>query len=333
MIAVTGAAGFIGSNTCRALACGHQADVIAIDDLDKAAKLRNLAGIPLRDVISRGDFDCMLQRGDRWLGNVEAVIHLGACTDTRQANPGYMFSVNTLFSRVLLDACLSHRVPFLYASSAAVYGLERHFAEDPVNERPRSLYAWSKATFDWHVRKVITGANIPITGLRFFNVYGPGEWHKGPMASLIFQLHRQVVQEASVSLYGNVPSCADGEQRRDFIAVSDAVLVMLWFLEHSGISGIFNVGTGTAISFNDVARLVLNQHGRGVISYVPLPASLHSSYQILTLADLRALRAAGYARTMTDPTVGIPAYLMQLSASQDAPATVADTRPAGIPRR
>ncbi len=313
MIVITGGTGFIGSNVCRALAGQYGADVAVVDELTDSAKLQNIEGVPLVDVISCPDFDRILRHGDRWMRRVDAVIHLGACTDTREHNRSYVFATNTHFSKLVLDACISHRVPFLYASSGAVYGLARRFAEDSENEQPRGAYACSKAAFDRHVRKIIPVTGSPVTGLRYFNVYGPGERHKGLMASLIYQLHEQVAESGRAWLFGDLGGCADGEQRRDFIAVADVVRVTLWFLGQTGTSGIFNVGTGVATSFNDIAKLVIDHHGGGVIDYVPLPASLRRSYQILTRADLRALRAAGYPHAMTEPAAGIRAYLRQLS--------------------
>jgi len=314
MIVVTGGAGFIGSNLCRALAGRGRADVAVVDELSDPAKRRNLAGVPIVEVISPAELDRILRRGDRWLARAEAVVHQGACTDTRQTDWRAVFATNVRFSKLVLDGCVSRGVPLLYASSAAVYGLARRFSENPENERPRGLYACSKAAFDRHVRKVLPGVGSPVIGLRYFNVYGARERHKGPMASLVHQLHEQVSASGRVSLFGSLGSCADGEQQRDFIAVDDVVRVILWFLERTGVSGIFNVGSGVATSFNDVAKLVVDHHGAGSIEYVPLPASLRGSYQIFTRADLRALRAAGFTQAMTDPVVGIRAYLRQLSA-------------------
>jgi ADP-L-glycero-D-manno-heptose 6-epimerase len=313
MIVVTGGAGFIGSNLSRALACERRAEVVVVDRTGDPAKLRNLAGIPLVEVVSPVDLARILRRGDRWTARVEAVLHQGGCTDTLETDWRYVFATNVRFSKLLLDACVSRRLPFLYASSAAVYGSARRFCEEPDNERPRGLYACSKAAFDRHVRRILPTVGSPVIGLRYFNVYGTGEAHKGRMASLVYQLHQQATTSGRLRLFGGLDGCADGEQRRDFVVVGDVVQVTLWALEQAKVSGILNVGSGTATSFNQVARLVI-EHCGGALEYVPLPASLRASYQLFTEADLRSLRAAGCTWPMTRPAAGIGDYLRQLSA-------------------
>jgi ADP-L-glycero-D-manno-heptose 6-epimerase len=214
---------------------------------------------------------------------------------------------------LLLDACTVRRVPFIYASSSAVYGASGRFTEDPANEMPVSAYARSKAYFDQHVRNILADIRSPVTGLRFFNVYGLGEEHKGPMASVVYQMHEQARQNGKVEVFADLPGCADGEQQRDLITIGDAVRVTLWFLTQASRPGIYNVGTGEAVSFNDIAELVLAHRGGGTIDYVPLPVRLRETYQILTKADLRALREAGYPHALTSPEAGIRADLQQLS--------------------
>jgi ADP-L-glycero-D-manno-heptose 6-epimerase len=313
MIVVTGGAGFIGGNLCRTLAGRQKADVVVVDNVDSPVKLQNIEGLPLTDLLNPVQFIDILRRDDRWAAKIEAVIHQGACTDTRETDWRYIFATNVRFSKLVLNACLSRRTPLIYASSAAVYGLSRSFREEPENEQPRGFYAASKALFDRRVRNVVATAGSPVVGLRYFNVYGTGEAHKGPMASLIYQLHEQVRISGRAVLFGGLHGCPDGEQQRDFIAVEDVVRVTIWFLEHAGRSGIFNVGAGVATSFNTVANLVTGHHGYGTIEYVRLPAKLRNSYQTFTQADLQALRMVGYPHAMTDPVTGILAYLCRLS--------------------
>jgi ADP-L-glycero-D-manno-heptose 6-epimerase len=313
MILVTGGAGFVGSNVCRAIAAQLNADITVIDDLDRPAKIGNIEGIPLAELVGRAEFARMLDQHTQWLNGVEAVIHLAASTDTRCDDEGYMRAVNTQFSMLLLDACIVRRVPFIYASSSAVYGASGRFTEDPANEMPVSAYARSKAYFDQHVRNILADIRSPVTGLRFFNVYGLGEEHKGPMASVVYQMHEQARQNGKVEVFADLPGCADGEQQRDLITIGDVVRVTLWFLTQASKPGIYNVGTGVAVSFNDIAELVLAHRGGGTIDYVPLPVRLRETYQTLTKADLRALREAGYPHVMTSPDAGIRAYLQQLS--------------------
>jgi ADP-L-glycero-D-manno-heptose 6-epimerase len=227
-------------------------------------------------------------------GRIDGILHQGACSDTTKANGRYMMWNNFTYSKELLHYALARGVPFVYASSASVYGDSTVFKEDPANERPLNVYGYSKALFDQYVRRFLPNSESTLVGLRYFNVYGPGEWHKGHMASMVYQSYVQLKQSGVVRLFGSSHGCAAGEQRRDFIFVDDVVRVNLFFVTGRRRVGIFNVGTGYARSFNEVARAVINSLGYGSIEYVPFPQRLRSRYQAYTQADLTSLREAGY---------------------------------------
>jgi ADP-L-glycero-D-manno-heptose 6-epimerase len=216
---------------------------------------------------------------------------------------------NYAYSRRLLDVCLARRIPLIYASSASVYGAGPLFREDPACESPLNPYAYSKLLFDQRVRRVLPDARSQVVGLRYFNVYGPREAHKGEMASVAYKLHRELEAGDRVRLFEGSAGYAAGEQRRDFVWVGDVVALNLWFLDHPDRSGVFNAGTGRAQTFNDVARAVIAWHGRGRIEYAPFPAGLRDAYQSYTQADLSALRAVGYTAAFLSVEEGVPRYL------------------------
>jgi ADP-L-glycero-D-manno-heptose 6-epimerase len=225
-----------------------------------------------------------------------------------------MFNNNYDYSKRLLNYCLDEQVPFIYASSASVYGGGSEFAEDAVGAVPLNLYAYSKFLFDAYVRRLGSAVRTQVVGLRYFNVYGPREQHKGKMASVEFHFDRQIRDCGIASLFVGSDNYGDGEQRRDFVYVEDVADVNLWFLDHPEISGIFNVGTGRSQTFNDVANAVIAFHGRGEIRYVPFPGELEGRYQSFTQADIGALRAAGYQAKFKSVADGVERYLQWLHA-------------------
>ena len=306
MIVVTGAAGFIGSNLIRGLNATGQTDIIAVDDLSDGTKFHNLVDCDFLDYLDKDEFRSSMSHR---LSGVELVFHQGACSDTREWDGRFMLENNYAWSRSLLEACIENDVAFIYASSAAVYGGNRSFIEKPQYEKPVNVYGYSKLLFDRYARRMMQSAASQIAGLRYFNVYGPGEQHKGAMASVIFQLHRQLLESGTVKLFKGSGGYADGEQRRDFVHIDDVVDVNLWFMNNHRARGIFNVGTGRSRSFNDIARQLIDRHARGRVQYVDFPEDLPAAYQSFTEADISALREAGYRKPFTGLELGIRKYL------------------------
>ena len=317
---VTGAAGFVGSNLVKALNERGITDILAVDDLRDGTKFANLTDCEIADYLDKDEFLDKLEEGD-FDGQMGAILHQGACSDTTETDGRYVMDANYRYSRRLLDYCIAEEVHLIYASSAAVYGAGKAgFREARECEAPLNVYGYSKLLFDSYVRR--RGAErrrrrskrrAPVVGLRYFNVYGPGEAHKGPMASVAFHLHGQVAATGQAKLFEGSGGYAAGEQRRDFVHVGDVADVNLWFYERDKVSGIFNVGTGSSATFNEVAKAIIAWHGRGAIRYIPFPDELRSRYQSFTEADITALRTAGYSRPFRDVRTGIKDYLDALA--------------------
>jgi ADP-L-glycero-D-manno-heptose 6-epimerase len=327
-VVVTGAAGMIGSNIAHALSAAGVDDIIAVDDLSDGQKFRNLLGARISDYFDQQEFYGRFTRGE--LGAVSVVFHQGACSDTMQHDGRLMLSNNYRCSRDLLDACQAQAVRLIYASSAAVYGGSTTFREQAAFEQPLNVYGYSKLLFDDIVRRMLPGAGSQVVGLRYFNVYGPREQHKGRMASVAFHHFNQYRDSGRVRLFGAYGGYAAGQQQRDFIHVDDVVAVNLWFLEHPHCSGVFNLGTGRAQAFNDVAHATVNgcraAHGepaltlaqqidQHLIEYIPFPEALVGKYQCHTQADLSALRAVGVDHQFADVASGVSRYVQWLSSA------------------
>lgn len=308
MIVVTGGAGFIGSNLVHALNTRGTSDILVVDDLSDGHKFANIADSEIRDYEDRDRFLAAVEAGDAGT-RIEAIFHQGACSDTTEWDGRNMMEVNYRYSRVLFEYAVARGIPFFYASSASVYGAGEQFAEAPENEAPINLYGYSKTLFDRYVRRRLPGLRSPVAGFRYFNVYGPREAHKGRMASVAWHFHRQIADNGSCRLFEGTGGYGDGEQRRDFVYVDDVVAVNLWFFERHGRSGVYNVGTGRSQSFNDVARAVIANHGRGKIEYIPFPEDLVGRYQNFTEADLTRLREAGCEVEFRPVEDGVAAYL------------------------
>lgn len=327
-IVVTGAAGFIGSNVVRALNRRGEKSIIAVDNLAKSEKFHNLVDCEVADYFDKNEFIARVAEG-RFDDEIAAVLHQGACSDTMETDGRYMMENNYRYSVDLLEFCQNQDIPFIYASSASVYGADPGFREERPCEGPLNIYGYSKFLFDQYVRRIGRERTGPVVGLRYFNVYGPGEAHKGRMASVAWHFFNQYRSTGKVKLFQGSDGYAPGEQRRDFVHVDDVALVNMFFLDNPERSGIFNVGTGAASSFNEVARAVVNacrgeaaqaelslqaMQEAGLIEYVDFPAALVGKYQSFTQADLSRLRAQGYSRPFADVPAGVGSYVRGLLA-------------------
>ena len=327
-IVVTGAAGFIGSNIVKALNERGVTNIIAVDNLTKADKFKNLIDCEIADYIDKNDFIERIQAG-HYDGEIEAILHQGACSDTMETDGRYMMENNYRYSLILLDWCLDQDVQFIYASSAATYGASTVFKEERQYEGPLNVYGYSKFLFDQVVRqRMAAGASSQIVGFRYFNVYGPRENHKGRMASVAFHNFHQFRADGKVKLFEGSHGYPNGGQQRDFVFVGDVAKVNLFFLDHPEKSGIFNLGSGRAQSFNDVAvaaangcRKARNEDAlpletmveQGLLEYIAFPEALKGKYQAFTQADLTRLRAAGYDAAMSTVEEGVAQYIEWLS--------------------
>ena len=310
MFIVTGGAGFVGSNLVRALNRRGHTDILVVDNLTQGDKARNLADLTLSDYLDKREFRARLDAGTLDL-RPEAVFHNGACSDTMEPDGRYMMENNYGDSKALLHWCLARKSPLVYASSAATYGASPEFAPVPANERPLNVYGYSKLAFDQHVRSLLPAIQSPVMGLRYFNVFGPRESHKGRMMSVLHQLLRQLKDTDACRLFSGTDGFGDGEQQRDFIFVGDIVAINLHFGGSGMVKGIVNAGTGQARSFNDIAKTLIAHLGRGRIDYIPFPEGLRGKYQSFTQADVRSLRDAGFGAPFTSLEDGIAATLAE----------------------
>jgi ADP-L-glycero-D-manno-heptose 6-epimerase len=333
-VVVTGAAGFIGSNIIAGLNARGIDDILAVDDMTQGDKFRNLADLRIADYIDADTFYDAFANGQ--YGQIEAVFHEGACSDTMELDGKYMMANNYTLSWHLFQACQKRGARLLYASSAATYGGSDTFREDPAFELPLNVYGYSKLLFDQRMRRECgndfqrtkAGKTHQVVGFRYFNVYGPREQHKGRMASVAFHQFNQFKAEGKVKLFGEYGGYAQGGQMRDFVFIDDVVAVNLWFFDNPTETGIFNLGSGRAQPFNDVAHSVVNSMRalkgeaalplaavaeQGLVEYVPFPDALRGKYQCFTQADLTALRATGCDHTFVDVQSGVGKYVQWLA--------------------
>jgi ADP-L-glycero-D-manno-heptose 6-epimerase len=329
-IIVTGAAGFVGSNIIAGLNARGVKDIIAVDDLSQAYKYRNIADLEISDYFDRYDFLDRLKSGS--LGQVQAIFHEGACSDTMESDGHYMMENNYRYTLDLLDICTEQKIALLYASSAATYGGSDVFIEDRQYEKPLNVYGYSKFLFDQILRQRIAEKKLTsqVVGFRYFNVYGPRESHKGRMASVAFHHFNQFQNGKTVKLFGPYDGYNAGEQSRDFVYIDDVVKVNLFFLDHPQLTGIFNLGSGRAQPFNDVARSVVNQMDYQLlgasykeknltdlvaekrIEYIDFPEDLKGKYQSFTQANLDLLRSVGYSENFHTVEQGVTKYIQWL---------------------
>jgi len=308
MIIVTGGAGFIGSNLIRALNERGERDILLVDNLTNGHKMLNIADLDIADYCDKNDLFAKLAVPET-LQKIRAVFHQGACSSTTEWDGQYVMKNNYEYSKQLLHFCRVDRIPFIYASSASVYGNGQNgFSVDRACEQPINMYAYSKFLFDQHVRHILPTTSSQVVGFRYFNVYGPREQHKGSMSSTAFHFNQQIINDQVTRLFAGCDGYGDGQQQRDFVYVGDVVDVNLWFLDHPQ-SGIFNVGTGKAETFNAVAEAVVDWHGKGRIEYIPFPEHLKGAYQSYTQADISGLRQAGYSKEFLTVKEGVACYL------------------------
>jgi ADP-L-glycero-D-manno-heptose 6-epimerase len=324
-IVVTGAAGFIGANIIRGLNARGISNIIAVDDLTQGDKFLNLADLSIADYVDAATFYPRFAQGS--YGQIEAVFHEGACSDTMESNGKYMMENNYTLSCGLFAACQAQGTRLLYASSAATYGGSATFREAPEFEAPLNVYGYSKLLFDQKLRRetgpLFENARAQVVGFRYFNVYGPREQHKARMASVAFHQFNQFRAEGKVKLFGEYGGYAPGAQSRDFVFIDDVVAVNLWFYDNPGKSGVFNLGTGRAQPFNDVALAVVNSFrtrkgesaltlsetvSAGLIEYINFPDALRGKYQCYTQADLTKLRSTGCDHVFADVATGVSQY-------------------------
>ena len=308
MIVVTGGAGFIGSNIVKRLNAMGRKDILVVDNLTNGHKFVNIVDCEIHDYMDKDDFLERINSGYNF-PNIEAIFHEGACSATTEWDGKFLMQNNYEYSKDLLHYCLDKGIPYLYASSAATYGVTDTFKESLEFEGPINAYGYSKFQFDQYVRSISHRFSSQVVGFRYFNVYGPREQHKGSMASVAFHFNNQIKENGVCRLFEGSDGYGDGEQLRDFVFVDDVCSVKLWFLENPDVSGIYNLGTGKAQAFNDVANAVIKWHGKGKIEYIPFPEHLKGAYQSYTEANIEKLREAGYDKPFATVEQGTKEYL------------------------
>jgi ADP-L-glycero-D-manno-heptose 6-epimerase len=302
MIIVTGGAGFIGSALITALNKRQITDILVVDELGTDQKWKNLCNLSFADYVEKNDFLEMII-ADKLNSSIEAVFHLGACSDTTETNTSYLIKNNYEYSKLLAQWATADNVRFIYASSAATYGDGSIGFKDDLKKietlKPLNMYGYSKQLFDLWANR--TGLLKSIAGLKYFNVFGPNEYHKADMRSFVIKAFEQINTDGTVRLFKSYNSeFADGEQLRDFIYVKDAVEMTLFFYDNPQISGLFNIGTGKARSWNDLVKAVFTaMNKKPAIEYIEMPESIRNQYQYFTEADITSLRKAGFDKEIT----------------------------------
>lgn len=314
MIIVTGGMGFIGSNLVKALNDRGRNDIIVVDDLTDGRKFVNLVDCDYLEYFDKKTFLELVLSGGFDEDEIEVIFHQGACSDTTEWNGQFMMENNFEYTKVLFQFCQERKIQFIYASSAAVYGSGQVFKEEREFEAPLNVYGYSKFQFDQYLRFFENDLSAQAVGLRYFNVYGPREQHKGKMASVAYHNYNQIREQGFVKLFDAYDGYGAGEQSRDFIYIDDVVKVNLFFMDHPELSGIFNTGTGRAQPFNDIAKTIIQWAGMGKIEYIPFPEELKGRYQSFTQADISKLRMVGYKGAFKTVEQGVTEYLNWLKA-------------------
>ena len=310
MIIVTGGAGFIGSNLIHELNRAGERNILLVDNFAPAANLTgpkflNLAGAEFADYMDKREFRAALRAGDFESVKIRAILHQGACSNTLEDDGRYMMDNNFTYSKELLHFAVERKIPLVYASTAAVYGASTAFTEVAANERPLNVYGFSKLVFDNYVRRMMPEIKSTVVGLRYFNVYGPRERHKGRMASVIHHFAKQLKETGTIRMFEGSGGYGNGEQRRDFVFVNDLARMNMFFggllpeCPHKPVQAVVNAGTGEARTFKAVAEALMQVHGEGKIEYIPFPGDLKDRYQHYTQAEVTGLRAAGYSGGFT----------------------------------
>jgi ADP-L-glycero-D-manno-heptose 6-epimerase len=316
LIIVTGGAGFIGSNLIHQLNAAGEQEILVVDNFAPAANLSgpkflNLHGAKFMDYMDKHEFRAALKAGEFDSVKVRAILHQGACSNTLEDDGRYMMDNNFTYSKELLRFAIERKVPFVYASTAAVYGASLEFVPVSKNERPLNVYGYSKLVFDDFVRRLAPQFQSTVVGLRYFNVYGPREQHKGRMASVIHHFTKQLKESGTIKMFEGSGGYANGEQRRDFVFVEDLARINRFFgglLPESPkepVKAVVNAGTGEARTFKAVADALMQVHGQGKIEYVPFPGDLKNRYQHFTEADTSGLREAGFRDDFTPLEEGV----------------------------
>ena len=320
MYIVTGGAGFIGSNIVHELNAHGISEILIVDNMANVQKFQNLHGARYVDYMDKREFRRALVENALGLASVEAILHQGACSNTLEDDGVYMMDNNFEYTKEVLRYAIEVGAPLVFASTAAVYGLSGpgHFTPTLENERPLNIYGYSKLAFDHYFRHQVALGRVPITavGLRYFNVYGPREQHKGRMSSVMHHFTKQMKETGKVKLFAGTGGYADGEQRRDFVYVRDLARLNMFFAEIGPYApargeestlyrGVVNAGSGAASTFNQVAHALMQVHGAVPIEYVAFPADLEGRYQHFTEADLSGLRELGCDLAMTGLEAGV----------------------------
>ncbi|MBF0135388.1 MAG: ADP-glyceromanno-heptose 6-epimerase [Magnetococcus sp. DMHC-1] len=312
MYIVTGGAGFIGANIVEGLNLRGENDILVVDNLEKSTKFRNLVDLEFSDFLDKRDFRDAIEKGRFDHARIRGIFHQGACSDTMEYDGRYMMDNNFSYSKLLFHFAVEREIPFVYASSAATYGNGIRFTEERSSEEPLNIYGYSKLLFDRYVERHLADVESTVAGLRYFNVYGPREEHKGRMASMVYQSYRQLRDDGVTWLFQGTGGYGDGEQRRDFVYVRDIVDVNLFLADGVPVQGVFNVGTGKSRSFNEIVHTLIVLMGRGELKYKPMPDNLREKYQNFTEADITRLRRAGYGKAFTSIEEGLGEYVARL---------------------